>query len=76
MDPSKPGSQVLNKRVDIVVASSLTEENKRLLDRVIYDRAHPVGLSDDGGHGQTGAKPQTAAPTAGSNVVRTGKGIS
>jgi chemotaxis protein MotB len=39
VDPSVPGSQKLNKRVDIVVMSSLAEENSELLDRVMYDRA-------------------------------------
>jgi chemotaxis protein MotB len=41
VDPSKPGSQELNKRVDIVVQSGLDEENSDLLDRVIYDRKEP-----------------------------------
>jgi chemotaxis protein MotB len=39
VDPSKPGSQMLNKRVDIVVMSRLMEENHQLLDQVVYDRA-------------------------------------
>lgn len=39
VDPMKPGSQKLNKRVDIVVMSSLAEESKDLLSRVMYDRA-------------------------------------
>lgn len=38
VDPSEPGSQELNKRVDIVVMSSLAEENRELLGRVMYDR--------------------------------------
>jgi chemotaxis protein MotB len=38
VDPATPGSQQLNKRVDIVVMSTLAEENKVLLDRVIDDR--------------------------------------
>ncbi len=43
VDPSRPRSQVLNKRVDIVVLSSLLEENSQLLDRVMYDRRHGAG---------------------------------
>jgi chemotaxis protein MotB len=39
VDPSKPGSQMLNKRVDIVVMSRLMEEKHQLLDQVVYDRA-------------------------------------
>jgi chemotaxis protein MotB len=38
VDPATPGSQQLNKRVDIVVMSTLAEENAVLLDRVIDDR--------------------------------------
>jgi chemotaxis protein MotB len=41
VDPSEPGSQELNKRVDVVVQSGLDEENRDLLDRVIYDRKEP-----------------------------------
>ena len=40
VDPTQPGSQQLNKRVDIVVRSGLSEENRELLDQVVYDRAH------------------------------------
>jgi chemotaxis protein MotB len=39
VDPSAAGSQQLNKRVDIVVMSTLAEENAELLDRVMDDRA-------------------------------------
>ncbi len=39
VDPAQPGSQELNKRVDIVVMSALSNETGALLDRVIYDRA-------------------------------------
>jgi chemotaxis protein MotB len=39
VDPDDRGSQQLNKRVDIVVMSGLSEENRELLDRVMYDRA-------------------------------------
>jgi chemotaxis protein MotB len=40
VDPSRPHSQDLNKRVDIVVLSALNEESKELLTRVVYDRRH------------------------------------
>ena len=36
--PSRPGSQDVNKRVDIIVLSTLAEENHRLLDQVVLDR--------------------------------------
>jgi chemotaxis protein MotB len=39
VDPSRPESQQLNKRVDIVVMSRLAEENNELLGQVVYDRA-------------------------------------
>jgi chemotaxis protein MotB len=39
VDPHRPGSQEINKRVDIVVLSGLPEENAALLDQVAYDRA-------------------------------------
>jgi chemotaxis protein MotB len=48
VDPAAPGSQELNKRVDIVVMSTLAEENAELLDRVIDDRAgHTVREGKD-----------------------------
>jgi chemotaxis protein MotB len=39
VDPAKPGSQEVNKRVDIVVLSTLPEENHALLGQVASDRA-------------------------------------
>ena len=45
VDPAEKDSQQLNKRVDIVVLSSLAEENSELLDRVIYDRAKEGALN-------------------------------
>jgi chemotaxis protein MotB len=38
VDPHKPGSQEINKRVDVVVLSALPEENEALLDQVAFDR--------------------------------------
>ncbi len=46
VDPAEPQSQELNKRVDIVVLSGLTEESRELLTRVVYDRDH--GLAPEG----------------------------
>jgi chemotaxis protein MotB len=46
VDPSRPSSQELNKRVDIVVLSALNEESKELLSRVVYDREHGVAPKD------------------------------
>jgi len=38
IDPSRPGSQTLNKRVDIVVLSSADEATRALFDKVLRDR--------------------------------------
>jgi len=38
VDPSKPGSQEVNKRVDIIVVSDLPPETKALLDDVVADQ--------------------------------------
>jgi chemotaxis protein MotB len=38
VDPDKPGSQWLNKRVDIVVMSGISEESRKLLSQVLQDR--------------------------------------
>ena len=40
IDPSKPGSQAINKRVDIVIQSDLPPETRALLDDVVEDRHH------------------------------------
>lgn len=40
VDPAKPGSQRLNKRVDIVVLASLPSETADLLDLAAQDRAN------------------------------------
>jgi chemotaxis protein MotB len=72
VDPSEPGSQQLNKRVDIVVKSGLDEENQQLLDRVMYDRAHPVASKPDGSGGDTEDHPDDTD----TEVIRTGKGTS
>ena len=39
VDPSEPGSQEINKRVDIIIQSSLPPESQALLGQVIKDRA-------------------------------------
>jgi len=39
VDPSKPGSQAVNKRVDIVVQSALPAETRALLDDVVAAKA-------------------------------------
>ncbi len=38
IDPAKPGSQALNKRVDIVVLSTASEDTRKLFARVLADR--------------------------------------
>jgi chemotaxis protein MotB len=42
--PDRPGSQWLNKRVDIVVVSGISEESRQLLGQVLEDQ----GLRPDG----------------------------
>ncbi len=38
IDPTKPGSQALNKRVDIVVLSTAPEDTRKLFGQVLADR--------------------------------------
>ncbi|MCZ4497968.1 MAG: flagellar motor protein MotB [Marmoricola sp.] len=45
VDPSKPGSQAVNKRVDIVVLSSLPSETRDLIKSVLKDQGAQGGLS-------------------------------
>jgi len=45
IDPSKPGSQAINKRVDIVVLSSLPSETRDLIKNVLKDHGAQGGLS-------------------------------
>jgi chemotaxis protein MotB len=68
VDPSEPGSQELNKRVDIVVQSGLDEENRELLDRVMYDRTEVIAHENDG-NGSTDSTEADGDP----DVIRTGK---
>ena len=59
VDPSRPGSQEVNKRVDIVVLSTLPEENHDLLDQVAFDRdAEPAA------HEAAAREPATTKPAA------------
>ncbi len=66
IDPSEPDSQELNKRVDIVVLSTLPEENHELLDQVAFDRsdddAH--GTTEEAGHGTAAEKTTGHGATA------------
>lgn len=59
VDPSVPGSQVLNKRVDIVVVSRLAAGDEELLDRVVYDRKH------NGATAQSNTESKTESTTSG-----------
>jgi chemotaxis protein MotB len=45
IDPSKPGSQRINKRVDIVVLSTLPSETRDLITQVVTDHAARGGTS-------------------------------
>lgn len=80
VDPSKPGSQMLNKRVDIVVQSALAADNQELLGQVMYDRTHGEGSADDRGSTDSGTSSDNTDNTDASgdsgSVVRTGKGTS
>ena len=69
VDPDEPESQELNKRVDIVVLSSLTEENGEFLEQVVDDRTDPVS-TDGAGDNSTGAEHGRATE---SDVVPTGR---
>jgi chemotaxis protein MotB len=44
VDPSEPGSQQVNKRVDIVVLSALPPESAALVDQVVRERRGDTGL--------------------------------
>jgi chemotaxis protein MotB len=68
VDPSKPGSQRVNKRVDIVIQPDLPPETRALLDDVVRDEqlaAKTVAdhASTDTAH-DTGSTNNTAAGTA------------
>ncbi len=60
VNPSRPGSQDVNKRVDIVVLSTLPEENEELLDQVAFDRkpeaTHVEPAATKAAHHQPAAK--------------------
>jgi chemotaxis protein MotB len=45
VDPSKPGSQRVNKRVDIVVLSTLPSETRALIKQVLKDQGEAGGIS-------------------------------
>jgi chemotaxis protein MotB len=45
IDPSKPGSQRINKRVDIVILSTLPSETRALITQVMQDQRAGGGLS-------------------------------
>jgi chemotaxis protein MotB len=74
VDPTRPGSQQLNKRVDIVVQSGLAEENRELLDQVVYDRARPASAELPGGHSDDSDQSNEASDNKDDkDVVRSGK---
>jgi chemotaxis protein MotB len=68
VDPSEPGSQQVNKRVDIVVLSTLPEENTELLDQVAFDRrsnaGHASTTHEPAAHATTTHEPAASAATA------------
>jgi hypothetical protein len=63
VDPSEPGSQEINKRVDIVVLSTLPEENEELLDQVAFDR-QPEAATREPGRRPAHEQPATHEPAA------------
>jgi chemotaxis protein MotB len=63
VDPSTRGSQEINKRVDIVVLSTLPEENEELLDQVAFDR-QPEAATREPGRRPAREKPATHEPAA------------
>ena len=44
IDPDRPGSQAINKRVDIVVLSGLAPESRALLETAVRDARRQVGV--------------------------------
>jgi chemotaxis protein MotB len=56
VDPSEPGSQELNKRVDIVVMSRLAGGSSSLLDQVFYDRDRAGGKGGGSAGQSTGTR--------------------
>ena len=63
VDPGEPGSQEINKRVDIVVLSTLPEENEELLDQVAFDR-QPEAATREPGRRPAHEQPATHEPAA------------
>lgn len=50
IDPSEPGSQAINKRVDIVVLSSLPSETRALIKDVLSSKNAPNDTAQGGPH--------------------------
>ena len=63
VDPSKPGSQEINKRVDIVVLSTLPEVNHDLLSQVASDREDDHATEAADRHGAATDKHSTDKPS-------------
>jgi chemotaxis protein MotB len=73
VDPSEPGSQELNKRVDIVVMSRLAAGSSSLLDQVFYERDRAgkgtrAGSGDKSGTGSSRTSTHTASETVTSDT--------
>jgi chemotaxis protein MotB len=67
VDPAQPGSQALNKRVDIVVMSRLAAGSSSLLDQVFHERTGS-GEGTAGGSTSTSTTPKhTASEPLGSS---------
>jgi len=59
IDPDRPGSQALNKRVDIVVLSGAAAQTRALLEEVAADGGHPATGTRAAG---SAAEPAGSAP--------------
>jgi chemotaxis protein MotB len=71
VDPSEPGSQELNKRVDIVVMSSLAAGSSSLLDQVFYERGRTARTGGTTGTDDTDAPSTTETDTKTSTETHT-----
>lgn len=64
VDPSEPGSQEVNKRVDIVVLSRLVDESSELVDQVVHDRSTAASTAKSAATQKASTTTQTSHTTS------------